>query len=403
MKDFNINGAVLKAPADFEAAISLLRTVTKKHAALVETAHFFALESGGSAETISAASMLEFEEAGVVALLFEILGSPKFAEPGFCRGTLSDSMAACLKACLSPLLNNVQSNFFSSFSALMPVTAPITFAIYNRQAGAPKHRNAFLELKTEALFGLFNQGALRGSDTLARQALLDSFTVLPNRFLTSSGAFLDSSVNTSLAAGIDKFPSLLSKRAEELKRDSNRIVPGAMLRNGVYVGKRNIFMFHSAVNLAAYIADDNLIDSHASIGSAAQIGSKNKIASFVSLEGVLSPANAEGVSVGNENFLGTFVRIGTGMHLGDQNFIGSGVNLSLGTKIRDCRESSGSKGQYLTCRELNKNFNQLAILPNNAKREFNGVELLPGEIILIENTEEFKARFDGDKRIQADS
>lgn len=249
----------------------------------------------------------------------------------------------------------------------------------------------------EEIFARFNRGEMRGRDTESRQALLDSFSVLPNRYLDASGNFIEA--GEPGIGGIDKFPSLLSVDAARLFADGNRIVPSAMIRSGTYIGKRNIIMFHAAINIAAYVGDDNLIDSHASVGSSAQIGNKNKIASFVSLEGVLSPANAVPVEIGDENFIGTFARIGTGIRLGQKNFIASGVNLSLGTKLRDCRDSS-ARGQYITLRDLGEVSN-LCITPNNATRNFNDVDLVPGEYALFENSPEFMARFEGDKRIAA--
>ena len=160
-------------------------------------------------------------------------------------------------------------------------------------------------------------------------------------------------------------------------------------------------MFHPAVNLAASVGDDNLIDSHASIASAAQIGDRNKIGSFVSLEGVLSPANARPVVIGDDNFIGTFARIGTGITIGNGNFIGAGVNLSLGTKLKDCRRESPTKGTYLTVEDINPNFEKLVLMPNNAVRSVEGVDVFPGEYLLMENTEDFMKRFEGDSRIKA--
>lgn len=267
----------------------------------------------------------------------------------------------------------------------------IVVSLERSENPTPKYQQAFVTL----LFGLFNDGVFRGSVTEERQTLLDSFTFLPNNYLSAEGEFL-SDESKSIGA-IDKFPSILSIRAKKIKEDGNRIIPSAMIRSGVYVGKRNIFMFHAAVNIAAYIGDDNLIDSHASVGSAAQVGNGNKIASFVSLEGVLSPANAKPVVIGNKNFLGSFARIGTGIELKEDNFIGSGVNISLGTKLRDCR--AVAKSDYVSVSELLPMSN-LAILPNNAKRAYQGKEVLPGEYLLVENTPEFISRFDGDERIK---
>ncbi|MBX7137386.1 MAG: hypothetical protein K1X83_05330 [Oligoflexia bacterium] len=250
----------------------------------------------------------------------------------------------------------------------------------------------------EIVFEQFNNGELRGSDPVARQRLLDAFSEFPVQYLSSDGAFQSESTH---AAGIDKFGSLLNRRAPKLKADGNRIVPGAMIRDGVHIGRHNIFMFHAAVNIAAYIGDDNMIDSHASVGSAAQIGNGNKIGSFVSLEGVLSPANAEPVIIGDHNFLGSFVRIGTGIVMGNHNFIGSGVNVSLGTKIRDCRAASSTRGGYVTFHDLNRKFDHAVLMLNNAVRTFEGVEVLPGEYLLFENSEGFMARFEADPRIKA--
>lgn len=248
----------------------------------------------------------------------------------------------------------------------------------------------YKKIRSDVIFGLFNAGIFRSIDEQQRQALIDSFLFLPNRYLSADGYFY-----VDYPSAIDKFPSLMSVRKEKLLSDGNRIVPSAMIRNGTYVGKSNIFMFHAAVNLGVYIGDGNLIDSHASLGSAAQIGNENKIGSFVSLEGVLSPANARPVVIGSKNFLGSFVRVGTGIVLGDGNFIGSGVNISLGTKLKDLR----SGGEYVSVSELGP-LNNLCLLPNNAKRTIDNIEVLPGEYLLMENKEDFRARFEGDSRIR---
>ena len=274
---------------------------------------------------------------------------------------------------------------------------------------------AYFRTRTNLVFDLFNEGALHCREPKAREVLLSSFSFLPNRQLDAAGVFVANSAPTyrtlqaetaaapQSVGGIDKFPSLLAVRAARLQADQNRIVPSAMLRDGVHVGCRNIFMFHSAVNIGAAIGDDNLIDSHASVGSSANIGNRNKLGSFVSLEGILSPANAEPVEIRDDNFLGTYVRIGTGIKVGDKNFFGSGVNLSLGTPLKDCRESSTTKGQYQTVRELGDWFSNLVILPSNSAREVNGIPTMPGEYILQENTEAFRARFTADLRIRTAS
>ena len=116
---------------------------------------------------------------------------------------------------------------------------------------------------------------------------------------------------------------------------------------------------------------------------------------------MLSPANAVPVQIADENFIGTFARVGTGIIIGNKNFIGASVNIALGTKLRDCREDSKTHTKYISVKELNGVFNNLAIMPNNATRDFNGVTVLPGEYLLFHNTEDFMDRFNGDSRIRA--
>jgi len=371
-----------------------------------------------SAGETSLAAMVDERSLSCIKTLFQIAGEPDFWGRGFVieKFTAKQSQAL-LKAC-TPLFSS--SSNFAIFQDSVSKGAEIKLLILARAPSENKFKSSYEQMRTTTLFNLFNEGALRGADAAARQALLDSFSLLPNQFLTAAGAIISDQSGSELmrtvpgivdisdeggsrVAAIDKFPSLLHVRAERLRADGNRIIPSAMIRDGVYIGKRNIFMFHAAVNIAAYVGDDNLVDSHASLGSSAQIGNKNKISSFVSLEGVLSPANAEPVTIGNENFIGSFARIGTGIRLGDRNFIASGVNISLGTKIRDCRENSRFKGEYVIPANLNSDFNALAIAPNNAEREFHGVMIRPGEYILFENTDEFMARFEGDSRIKSKS
>ncbi len=351
----------------------------------------FSVQFDSIASLPSIALIAERLDSQELKLLSQYFDSSELEQQGFLEHTLSPLESKALHDIIKSKSDKLFEMAQTKNSGLKLTVVAKTSKSLNQEF--------YVTRRTDLVFSLFNDGALRGNDSVARQILMDSFSLLPNRLLSCAGNFL--AEDSQDIGGIDKFPSLLSVRAKQLLVDGNRIVPGAMIRNGVHVGKGNIFMFHAAVNLAAFIGDDNLIDSHASIGSAAQIGNKNKIGSFVSLEGVLSPANAQGVSIGDENFLGSFVRIGTGISIGTKNFIGSGVNISLGTKLRDCRENSKSRGEYITPRDLLGSFNELAIMPNNAVRDLNSVQVLPGEYILLANGPDFMSRFEGDSRILA--
>lgn len=420
MSTLTLNRVEYAAPASKADFSSLIEKLTALHAGLREQALMFFMRADGSEGSAFVASMVGEGKYGTLHLLFELLARPDLSKQGYFERELSSAEMENLLSAFSPFMGDGQAHPNIEFLVkAREGKGKVSVGMLTQADAKTKALPEYMKYRTNALFDLFNEGALRGSDGAARQALLDSFSYLPNNFLTAEGRFLtsnaqavaplrdiagaeayESSAASPAVGGIDKFPSLLSVRAERLQKDGNRLVPSVMIRDGVHVGKRNIFMFHAAVNLAAYIGDDNMIDSHASIASAAQIGNKNKIGSFVSMEGVLSPANAVPVYVGDENFIGSFARIGTGIVVGNKNFIAAGVNISKGTKLKDCRDGAASKGEYINVQDLNGLFNNLAIAPNNAVREFNSVKLVPGEYILFDNSEEFMRRFEGDDRIK---
>ncbi len=418
MTQFALNNNSYPVPGSKSDFASLIDQISQGHSGLKERTVCYFLEARkADGQPFFVASIAEDGKFGTLHLLFEAVGRPDFSASGFFDQTLSTAQVEALLSAFAPFMAESPSHPNVAFlTRAKEEGAGVRVGIINQATDALKSNVAYVSFRTNALFNLFNEGALTGLNGLARKAILDSFGFLPNQELSAEGTFLtvggeSSTIRSSPAlalgsaavGGIDKFPSLMSVRSERLKQDGNRIVPSVMIRDGVHVGRRNIFMFHVAVNIAAFIGDDNLIDSHASIASAAQIGNKNKIGSFVSFEGVLSPANAAPVVIGNENFVGSFARIGTGITVGDKNFIGAGVNISKGTKLRDCRQSSASRGAYINVQELNGSFNGLVIAPNNAVRSFNDVNLVPGEYILFENTPDFMARFEGDDRIKAKS
>lgn len=416
MTQFSLNNSSHQVPGSKSDFASLVERIAQSHTGLKERTVCYFLEARkAGAQPYYVASIAAEGKFGTLHLLFEAVGRPDFSAAGFLNQTLSSQQVESLLSAFTPFLSESASHANVAFLIRAKEEgATVKVGFINQATDELKSNSQYVSFRTNALFNLFNEGALTGLNGLARKAILDSFGFLPNQELSAEGTFLTVggerstirsapalALGSAAVGGIDKFPSLLSVRSERLKQDGNRIVPSVMIRDGVHVGKRNIFMFHAAVNIAAFIGDDNMIDSHASIASAAQIGSKNKIGSFVSFEGVLSPANAAPVVIGDENFIGSFARIGTGITLGNKNFIGAGVNISKGTKLKDCRQGSSSKGAYINVQELNGAFNDLVIAPNNAVRAFNEVNLTPGEYILFENTPEFMARFEGDDRIKA--
>ncbi len=233
---------------------------------------------------------------------------------------------------------------------------------------------------------LFSNGSLNSLDPAHRHPLTKIFAALPTIEMSIAGIPGEEGSN-------DKFPSwLLFNDLNE-----NRFAPTSFVRFGAHLGRANTLMFGATVNMGTSIGDENLLDGHCSIASCVQIGHRNKIGSFVSMEGVLSPVNEHPVVVGDNNFFGTRCRIGTGMIIGNNNFWGSGVDISKGTPLRDFRDNlSTNYGDYVKAGTPDgiQGQHETMIIINRAKRIISEVEVLPGEYLLFNNSEENMKRFE---------
>jgi tetrahydrodipicolinate N-succinyltransferase len=232
---------------------------------------------------------------------------------------------------------------------------------------------------------LFSAGMLNALNPEQRNPLTKVFAGLPTIWMSIGG------IPEDYHEAHDKFPSWLMFNDP----GTNRFAPTSFARYGAHFGSGNTLMMGAAVNFGASIGDDNLLDGHCSIASCVQMGDRNKVGSFVSMEGVLSPVNADPVVVGDDNFFGTRARVGTGLVIGNENFWGSGVDVSMGTKLKDVRKGSSTIGQYVNAGtpEGIQGANKTMITTNSAVRTVNGIDVLPGEFLLNLNTEENQARF----------
>ena len=284
----------------------------------------------------------------------------------------------------------------------------LSCTLLSKQCGDSSHEGYFRTFRSSLLFQLFNEGALRASDVRAREVLADALADLPLRKLDGEGRFMtpvespeamsDGPADPSLRspAGIDRVESLLTHRSDLLLKEGNQIAPGVYVRDAVHIGRKNILLSHTFVDVAVFIGNANFIDSHVSVGSGAQIHDGNMIAPFVCIEGALGTGKAQVASIGSCNSIGSYSQIGAGMKIGDENYIGPGVALNTATKVKDCRARSLTKGDYLSGETVSLFFNRLAIARNSAERLFNGVDVLPGEYVLFDNVPECMSRFEGD-------
>ncbi|MDR0744631.1 MAG: 2,3,4,5-tetrahydropyridine-2,6-dicarboxylate N-succinyltransferase [Holosporales bacterium] len=113
-----------------------------------------------------------------------------------------------------------------------------------------------------------------------------------------------------------------------------RKVPGAIIRDGVYIGNNAVIM-PSYINVGAYIGDKTMIDIGAAIGSCAQIGANCHISALSCIGGVLEPVVANPVIIEDSCFIGAQSSVLEGVIVGENSVIASGVTLTSSTKIID--------------------------------------------------------------------
>lgn len=113
-----------------------------------------------------------------------------------------------------------------------------------------------------------------------------------------------------------------------------RVVPGAIVRRGSYIGKGAVLM-PSFVNIGAYIGEGTMVDTWATVGSCAQIGNNVHISGGAGIGGVLEPLQAEPVIIGDGAFIGARSEVAEGVRVGEGAVLSMGVYLGASTKIVD--------------------------------------------------------------------
>ncbi|MFL6858182.1 MAG: 2,3,4,5-tetrahydropyridine-2,6-dicarboxylate N-succinyltransferase [Allosphingosinicella sp.] len=113
-----------------------------------------------------------------------------------------------------------------------------------------------------------------------------------------------------------------------------RVVPGAIVRRGAFVGKGTVLM-PSFVNIGAYIGEGTMVDTWATVGSCAQIGANVHISGGTGIGGVLEPLQAGPVIVEDDCFIGARSEVAEGVVVEQGAVLSMGVFLGASTKIVD--------------------------------------------------------------------
>jgi 2,3,4,5-tetrahydropyridine-2-carboxylate N-succinyltransferase len=127
-------------------------------------------------------------------------------------------------------------------------------------------------------------------------------------------------------------PQFLNFSQESFEKKSIRIVPGAFIRQGAYMGKNAVVM-PSFINIGAHVGDNTMVDSWATIGSCAYIGNNCHISSGAGIGGVLEPLQAKPVIIEDNCFVGASSQIVEGIIVEEGAVISTGVFIGASTKI----------------------------------------------------------------------
>lgn len=123
-----------------------------------------------------------------------------------------------------------------------------------------------------------------------------------------------------------------------------RVVPNAVVRKGVFIGKNTILM-PSYVNIGAYIDEGVMVDTWATVGSCAQIGKNVHLSGGVGIGGVLEPLQANPTIIEDNCFIGARSEVVEGVIVEKNSVISMGVYLGQSTKIYNRATGSVTYGK----------------------------------------------------------
>lgn len=120
----------------------------------------------------------------------------------------------------------------------------------------------------------------------------------------------------------------------DFNKDGVRVVPGASVRTGSFIGQ-NVVVMPSFVNIGAFVNDGCMIDTWATVGSCAQIGKNVHLSGGVGIGGVLEPLQAGPTIIEDNCFIGARSEIVEGVIVEEGSVISMGVYIGQSTKIFD--------------------------------------------------------------------
>lgn len=111
----------------------------------------------------------------------------------------------------------------------------------------------------------------------------------------------------------------------DIKHINARIEPGAIIRDQVEIGANAVIMMGAVINIGAEIGEKSMIDMGAVLGGRAIVGKNSHIGANAVLAGVIEPASAQPVRIGDNVIVGANAVVLEGVQVGDGAVIGAGA------------------------------------------------------------------------------
>ena len=104
-----------------------------------------------------------------------------------------------------------------------------------------------------------------------------------------------------------------------------RIEPGAFIRDRVQIGDRAVIMMGAVINIGAVVGEGSMIDMGAVLGGRATVGKNCHIGAGAVLAGVVEPASAKPVVIGDNVLVGANAVVLEGVRVGDGAVVAAGA------------------------------------------------------------------------------
>lgn len=110
----------------------------------------------------------------------------------------------------------------------------------------------------------------------------------------------------------------------DIRESEARIEPGAIIREGVILGKNSVIMMGAVINIGAEIGDSSMIDMNAVVGARGKIGKNVHVGAGAVIAGVLEPPSSDPVIIEDNVLIGANAVVLEGIKIGKNSVVAAG-------------------------------------------------------------------------------